>query len=464
MKFGENILKTLETEKNINRIWLAAPITFAIAGLLPEYIAPVLMVVCFIIFLKDRIARKQSLSLGAVGTPIVIFMGWMVVASFYANSVISSLASIGLWLLMLLGYLLVSGSLDTEEKIKKTIYCGGLSAGAAGAIGIAQMIIYHFDSPFFKTLGKLFNPFWHFLDVEIPKILFLLPDFITSNMQRTKFLTFPTRACSTFSNPLFFSAFEVMMLPFAAYMFLCARERKWRIIGFICFMLSLGGIASSYSRGPYLAAFGVLVILMFYGGKKSLKLGITGAGIGAALMVVARGTIKRILSLGSTKDISLNTRKQIFEAAFETGFKRPIFGYGTGFDTVRQILHNDYNIKQPHAHNIALEIWLENGLVGVVLFALILLTFVINIHRLAKCGKKEREYALTLFASVCGFIACGMTDCLFYGLKPLQYMMLILGISQALFAVFLGKDGQLILVPAFIKNLFIRAKEKIKNR
>ncbi len=107
------------------------------------------------------------------------------------------------------------------------------------------------------------------------------------------------------------------------------------------------------------------------------------------------------------------------------------------------MLHNVYNVKQPHAHNIFLEAWVENGIFGVILLAAIFIVFAINIFRLMKKGGKCKDYAVTLFASVMGFVFCGMTDCLFYGLKPLQYLMMVFGISQALFALYLNKKEEL---------------------
>ena len=78
---------------------------------------------------------------------------------------------------------------------------------------------------------------------------------------------------------------------------------------------------------------------------------------------------------------------------------------------------------------------------SLILLAAILIVFVINIIKLIKCGTKQRELGVTLFAGVTGFVLCGMTDCLFYGLKPLQYFMMILGLSQAVFAVYLKKKN-----------------------
>lgn len=429
-------------KKQTDKLWRFAPAAFLLAGLMPEYVAPFFTAVGFFAVLKKRISEKKKPRFGDLGIAILIFMAWMVVTSFYSSSALTSLASIGLWILMFSGFWFFTETIDSKEKIDGMIFCGGLSSGIAGAIGIGQMLLYHVGDKIFEGLSNAFNPFWRFLNLLIEKLVFLLPDFIEANMASKTFHSFDTRACSTFSNPLFFATVEIMLMPFAVYMFLNSESRKRRILGLFCLLLSFGGIAASYSRGPYLFSVMVFAILLLYGGKKTLKLVAVGGVSAVGLSFVASGVIKRIFTLLSGNDISVNTRKNIWDAVFDMIKQKPVFGYGTGFDNVRQMLHNVYNIKQPHAHNIFLEVWLENGIFGVILLAAVFVVFFINIIRLIKKGKTERELGITLFASMAGFVLCGMTDCIFYGLKPLQYMMMVLGLSQAVFTLCLNNTTE----------------------
>ncbi len=431
--------KSVLTGKSDN-LWYFAPAAFLLAGLMPEYVAPFFTAAGFFAVLKRRIAEKSKPHLGDLGIAIIIYIAWMVVGMFYSSSFISSLASLGIWLLMLSGYYFFTETVDTKEKIDKIMYCGGLSAGVAGAIGIGQMCLYHIGKRFDSGIINAFNPFWRFLNILIEKVVAVLPDFITSKWGSTTFHSFDTRACSTFSNPLFFAAVEILLVPFAAYLFLCGDTKKKRITGFFCFMLSIGGVACSYSRGPYLYLVIVCAILLIYGGKKALKLIGVGTVSMGIVMIFASGTVKRMFTLLSGKDVSVNTRKELWSGIFDMIRQKPVFGYGTGFDNVRQLLHNVYGVKQPHAHNIFLEAWAENGIFGVILLAVIFIVFMINIIRLLKKGGECRYYAVTLFASVSGFVLCGMTDCLFYGLKPLQYLMMVFGLSQAVFTIYLNKN------------------------
>lgn len=428
-------MTTAFENRKTDKLSYLATTSFLFAGLMPEYVAPFFTVVGFILVLKNRIKNKINPNFGDLGISILVYMAWMVVSCLWTSSVISSLASIGLWSLMFAGYYFFTETVRTQEDVDRLIFCATLCGGIAGVIGVGQMVLYHIS----VDVSRYFNPFWRFIDYGVEKLVVFLPEFITSKMGSTTFHSFVTRACGTYSNPLFFATIQVMLFPFAAHTFLCSEDKKRKLIGLVCFMASLGGVACSYSRGPYLYACIIFAVLLFYGGKKTLKLlgigGVTAGGI----LIVFNGTVKRILSLLNDKDISVNTRKDLYTAIGEMIADKPIFGYGTGFDNVRQMLHNTYGIKQPHAHNIFLEAWVEHGIVGPILLAAILVVFLINIIRLAKCGTKQRELGVTLFASVAGFVLCGMTDCLFYGLKPLQYFMMVLGISQAVFAIYLNK-------------------------
>ena len=371
-------------------------------------------------------------------------MAWMVVSAIWTSSIISSLASVGLWALMFSGYYLITETVETQEDIDKLIFYGAVCSGVAGGIGICQMALFHIS----PAVCRYFNPFWRFIDFGVEKLVFLLPDFIKSSMGSTKFSNYTeiavglsARFCGTYSNPLFFAAIEIMLFPFAAHIFVCSKEKKEQIIGFVCLALSMGGIACSYSRGPYIYSVFVFLILLFYGGKKSKKLFALGSVAACGIIVIAGGIIKRLLSLLNFREYSMNLRFDIYTAALDMIKNKPILGYGTGFDNVRQMLHNTYNIKQPHAHNIFLEAWAEHGIVGPLLLAAIFAVFAVNIIKLIKSGEKQREIGITLLASVTGFLLCGMTDCLFYGLKPLQYFMMVLGLSQAALAVYLKKKN-----------------------
>ena len=424
-------LKEFDSKK-----WLIAPVIFAFAALSPEYIAPVLAVFGLVYTLRQKKSGLNRPAYFIIGYAILIYIGWMIIGLTYTDHLLSGAANIVLWLFLFSGLWICTQWLDSYRKIDVLIYAGCIAGGLCGLIGILQMVLFHCA----KDISLMFNPFYRLLDLYIERLINLLPDIIINKFPSTHFHTFAARACGTFSNPLFFATYEIMMMPFAAYCFLNCKKKYRRIIGFFSLIFIIGGVACSYSRGPYLACTLTFAILLSYGGKKSLKMVGTGMGLLAFALVFAGGVFKRLFTLTGEKDVSVSTRELIWAAVADKYGESPVFGFGTGFETVRRILSDTYGIKQPHAHNILLEILLENGVIGVLLFIAACMAFCLCVYKLIFKNSKSRSYAITFLASFAGFFMCGMTDCVFYGFKPLEYMMLILGVTQACFNISFEKD------------------------
>lgn len=422
-----------------NMLW--APLCVLLFALLPEYIFPVLMAVAYFKTVSFKGLKKAYF--GSIGICLTAYAAWQVIGLFYSGSAMSGLTSIALWCFMLLGYFMASNDINTEEKLETAFFAGALGGGICGGIGVVQMVLYHYGELIHPALKTLFNPFWHPLDnfVAHVGINYLLPDFAMKYIQRTEFIAIVTRASGTFTNPLFFATFLVTMLPFAAHCLFNLKGKVKKIIGFICLVLIIGGIAVSYSRGPYLAAVCGFAVLMFYGGKRALALlGLGVVGI-AGFAVAAPGVFKRLLTLFSNSDISINTRSDIWKACFEMLDGHWLFGYGTGVNNIREILHGTYGIKQPHAHNVFLQTLLENGILGAGLLVAAILCFAAMMIKLSTKGKAQRYTAITLLSSMVDFFMCGMTDHVFYGLKPLCCMMLVFGMAYAAHKIY-SKEKQ----------------------
>lgn len=417
--------------------WLIMPLMVTFAALSPEYIAPGFTIFGAIMTMWKLGIRKQKLSDFAIGYTILAFMIWMVVGAFYAKSITSPLVNLLLWAMMYSNVWVSGVWVKTEAHLEKIVHGGAFAAGIAGFIAILQYVVRLIVG---EEKATIINPFWRIIDIGIEKLVSILPQALSSSLPRTTFKLFPDRSSGTFSNPLFLATFLVAMLSFCVFCLLNGKNKKEKALGWVSLLLAIGGIATSFSRGPYLYTALVFVLLLIYGGKRALK--ILGIGSVGALFVLifSKSVIRRLLTLASTTDKSINARKRIWAAMFEKIPDRFIFGYGTGVDSVRSILHNEYNEKQPHAHNIFLEFQMENGIIGVLLFVAILVVFIYSAYKLYRKGGMAKNFAVTFFVAVAGLCMCGMTDCIFYGLKPLQYFMLILGLTQAAVNIYLKDD------------------------
>ena len=98
-------MEVIETNriKSNNNGWKIVPFVFLTAGLFPDYVAPVVLVFSVIYTMCKKGFQKKSFNSFSIGYTILFYICWMIVGMLYANSVVSSLASIGLWILMFSG-------------------------------------------------------------------------------------------------------------------------------------------------------------------------------------------------------------------------------------------------------------------------------------------------------------------------------------------------------------------------
>lgn len=433
-----------------------AALTFLLSVLLPEYIAPFMTLVLFIKTLKKTVKDKKTPDFGDIGTVILSFMLLMVIMTVKSSSIITSLSTIGIWLLMFFGYYSFTEAVRSEESVETIFRYGSYTAGIGGLVGVLQFIIIKTGN---KTLMKYTNPFWRILDLLIQKIISFLPESVKGKMPSTKFHTFAGRSCGTLSNPLFFATLEIALFPFAAYMFLYGKTKNSRILGLVCLILSLAGIATSYSRAPYVYAVIVFLLLFLYGKKHFKKLGAVLISSGLFVAIFGREFVVRLSTVTNANETSVSTRTKVWKSAFDMLKHKPIFGYGTGFGNTRDMLHNVYKVKQPHAHNIFLEVWIETGILGLIIMISLFVVSGLILLSMYKKGGNAKTAAVTLFASLAGFGLCGMTDCIFYGLKPLQYMTMVLALITVSSRIYTQRKDKT-NAAVFIKE----TAEKIKKK
>lgn len=410
--------------------WRMVVTTFLFAPLLPEYLSPVLTFISFCLFLRSNKAGNVKLSFESTQILMLAFIAWQFIGISWSNDLNSSILFAFFWVFMFVGFLFVSNLVVSDRRLEGALFAATLSGGIAGTVGVGQILLFHFGAYIAKPLKTELNPLWHSLDAALAKFVIyrVIPKNFIELLPRLSPIDINDRANSTFSNPVFFACFLVMVLPLAIYCLFYLKEKHKKWISLVCVVLISGGIASSYSRGPYFAAAITLVILLFMGRKQAIKiLAVTPL----LLILMPSGVYKRLLTLMSEGDISINTRSAVWDACFEILQKKWLFGLGPGVGNVRHILSVQYGIKQPHAHNIFLQLFLEGGIIGIALFSALIIWVVVELIKLCIRSKEGRPLGVALIASITGLLSCGMTDYVLYGPKVLQYFMMILGLALA---------------------------------
>jgi O-antigen ligase len=153
-------------------------------------------------------------------------------------------------------------------------------------------------------------------------------------------------------------------------------------------LLCIGGLLVSFSKGALLGAFGavvVLVVLLPHGVRGALagsrRRRVVLAGVGGVLVLVVVAAIlfagERLNPLGETSSIRLKT----WASALAMASDHPLFG--VGLDQFGQhyqaYMHPSLAATNErftsHPHNLLLDIWLRMGVVGVAVFAWLVVRF-----------------------------------------------------------------------------------------
>ncbi len=387
-------------------------ITVLIAAALPEYAAPILTLVGFVIFKRRFSLTSQKVRMGDVGKVFLLFMCYGLISAFWSSTPVFSAAVSLLWMGMLLGSFMLSNLTVEKKHLENLVTAFSLGGGIVGGIGLIQYILLLFGI-------NIPNPVWGIFDTLIYKIM-------PFNITNTANVWENSRAASTFDNPLICATYLVMVLPIAVYGFISGEKKHRKICG-LSALLIIGGIAGTNSRGAAIAVLASLVVLIFMNSKKALSVFVTIiASAGAFVLVI----LKRNNLFEFDLEKSTDSRKKMWEACIKLIRKKPIFGYGAGCQTTSKGMRK-YHIHKPHAHSLYFEITTELGIVGIIFLFVVFGFIVYDIIKLIKFGGQWSKFGIAFLASMVGFGVASCTEFTLQTPKELQYFMFILGMLEA---------------------------------
>lgn len=172
---------------------------------------------------------------------------------------------------------------------------------------------------------------------------------------------------------------HVMALSTIVFLFLAFSKTRYRWLSWVAFGLSFGLLLLSTAKGPLVTVITVLVFMHICKALRwhySLRIPflIAVVLISGVVGTLLLSNVETALS-AMGKDITLTGRTQLWYLLLNSGLQHPWLGYGyygfwRGWDGPSALVWNSLLWKPSHAHNGILQLWLDLGLVGVVLFAL----------------------------------------------------------------------------------------------
>lgn len=211
--------------------------------------------------------------------------------------------------------------------------------------------------------------------------------------------TYSGRVVSTFGQPNLYSGYLAMLLPF--FMVLMEKVKSiQRILLGIGAGIVLLGIAVSVSRLAWILVgiMGIVSVLFYL--RKSIYFTKVALGLGIFCVVFGSVAIPRIIQTEFVDPynytwLKLNNpekRVYIWQVALSQGLKRPILGYGV--DTFRDV-YSSYFTDAPkeasyysrrvlvvdRAHNYVLDLFVYAGVVGVVLWVMLVSNMLVKLRK-----------------------------------------------------------------------------------
>ena len=163
--------------------------------------------------------------------------------------------------------------------------------------------------------------------------------------------------------------------------------------------------------------------------------------------VLPETILNRFTSIGDMKDSSTSYRVYIWMGTIAMLRDFWVSGIGMGAEAFKAVYpYYSYNgIVAPHSHNLFLQILVESGIVGILVFAMILLFFLKKMMTGYQVGGGKGKFLSVMMtaiaAGVCGFLVQGMFDNCFYNYRVMLVFWQVLGLAMACINVAKEENG-----------------------
>ncbi|HEV3002598.1 MAG TPA: O-antigen ligase family protein [Solirubrobacteraceae bacterium] len=210
------------------------------------------------------------------------------------------------------------------------------------------------------------------------------------------------------SDPNYLAAGIVPAIVLAAGLAATTRSALWRwAIGVAVFLLAVG-LAATQSRGGFLALLAAMAAALVLVRRHRLQI-LAGVALLAGLVALMLATTPGAWDRVTRMDGGGNGRSDLWTVAWRVGQEHPVTGVGISDFAVEahryvrrpgQLTEAAQIVDRPHvAHNTYLQVLTELGLVGLALFAALVISFLAITYRAARDLAARGQPALASLGS-----------------------------------------------------------------
>lgn len=375
------------------------------APFLPTMALVALMAFLLICFFVKYLRGKRVIRMEWMDITVILFAAVFACAGFFSVSPADSVFPMLVFLCFMSGYFLVVNLIRSTEWVNRCFLSVLSSAVLVALYGIYQNFFVKADTT------------WQ--DTEM-------------------FEEISGRVVSTLENPNVLAEYLIMILPIAVVGFLCAKSASRRLL-----YLFAGGVLGAcliftWSRGAWLGIMIAMMLFLLMYSKKFLVVGLFGIlAIPFLPFVLPQSILNRFLSIGNLGDSSTSYRVNIWDGTLDMVSDHFLSGIGVGVDVFGKV-YPRYALSgielAPHSHNLYLQILVETGILGLLLFILFLITWARhNFTFFSKpLPRTPRLSAAALFCGLLAVLAQGMTDYIWYNYRVYLVFWLLIGLTVAI--------------------------------
>ncbi|MBR2453938.1 MAG: O-antigen ligase family protein [Clostridia bacterium] len=353
-------------------------------------------------YLLKAIRGKRYVRFEAVDFFILLFL------TVFASGALGTFAgldvSLPLYICLASGYFLCANMLTPRVWLKR-----GVIALLSGGLLSSLLAIYQYLSGNVETV-------W--LDTE-------------------NFSSIAGRAVSFFENPNMLGEYAMMLLPVAFALMLSASKKSERGAWLFVFGSTLLCLVFTWARGAWLGAIAAFIIFAVFYTKKTIPFMLLCLLIVPFLPVVLpESIVTRLTSIGDMTDSSTSYRFYVYKAALAMCADFFLTGIGAGGKNFSEV-YVSYSFsgveRTHHAHNLYMQLLIELGAIGIILFIVAMLVY---IQSCVSSLKKEKDTFLRALSLACAtgvfaVLVQGLTDYVWYNYRVYFVFFALMGIGVA---------------------------------
>jgi len=379
-------------------IWVSA--TIFLAPILPTMIILGLSLVSFLsVYLTFGGNSEHKLAYSPVNKYFYLFSLSYIIATFTSVTVTGSLYGGALTALFPIFAVILQNAVASRRQLLSLLYIFALSGAAVSAYGIYQFMFgasnaaAWYDSEMFSAIGM--------------------------------------RVYSTLENPNVLAEFLLLVIPFTAAVIMITKKILVKLFFTGCLGVMLVCLLLTFTRGGWLGLLIAAALFLIMLDRRFILAGI----FGVALLYLALPDIilDRFLSIGNTDDSSTSYRVFIWMGSIEMLRDFWFTGIGPGTAAFNRIypLYGFNTVTAPHSHNLYLQIMIEAGISGILIFFAIVFSY---FRSLCAAVRKEKDRVFKILqiaaiSSVFGFLVQSATDHSFYNYRVMLIFWIVIGLG-----------------------------------